>query len=101
MTSGPETYAGRRRAGSASEDWSRRSPKEEPIADRRPRDERRAPLEPFRPSGPYRRRSGRAGASPAPNWDPNRLLRWILAAVVVIVLGSAFAVIIALVISFG
>jgi hypothetical protein len=37
-----------------------------------------------------------------PDWDdPDRLLRWIMAAVVVIGIGSAFAVIIALCVSFG
>jgi hypothetical protein len=48
---------------------------------------------PFRPSQPSRPRRA--------NQDPDRLLRWILAAVVVIGLGTACAVIIALVIMFG
>jgi hypothetical protein len=50
----------------------------------------------FRPSTLTRPRGG------APDWDdPDRLLRWIMAAVVVIGIGSACGVIIALVISFG
>ena len=36
-----------------------------------------------------------------PDWDPDRLLRWILAAAIGIGIGSACAVIIVLVITFG
>jgi hypothetical protein len=85
------TYAGRRRAGGAPENGS--EPKQEPIASRRRGAERMAARMPFRPSQPSRPRRA--------NQDPDRLLRWILAAVVVIGLGTACAVIIALVIMFG
>ena len=90
----PATYAGRRRAGGASENGS--GPKQEPIGTNRGGSHQTATLVPFRPSTPTRPRGG------VPDWDdPDRLLRWIAAAVVVIGIGSASAVIIALVISFG
>jgi hypothetical protein len=90
----PTTYAGRRRVGGASETESR--PKQKPIGTDRGGGHRTAALVLFRPSTLTRPRGG------APDWDdPDRLLRWIMAAVVVIGIGSACGVIIALVISFG
>ena len=90
----PTTYAGRRRAGDASENGS--GPKQEPIGTDRGGGHRTAALVLFRPSTPIRPRDG------VSDWDdPDRLLRWIMAAVVVIGIGSACGVIIALVISFG
>ena len=92
MESRPTTYAGRRRVGSASE--IEVGPKQEPIGSYPGGGQRTRARVPFRPSLPSRSRSGA-------NWDPDRLLRWILAAVVVIGIGLACAVIIALVITFG
>jgi hypothetical protein len=88
----PATYAGGRRAGGASENESQ--PKQEPSGTDRGGGHRTAALVPFRPST-------RPGGG-VPDWDdPDRLLRWIMAAVVVIGIGTACGVIIALLISFG
>lgn len=90
----PATYAGRRAAGGASENES--GPNQKPIGTDGGGSHRTAALVPFRPSNATRPRGE------VPDWaDPDRLLRWIVAAVVVIGIGSALAVIIALVISFG
>ncbi len=90
MESGPTTYAGRRGVASASE--NRSEPKQEPIGSYRGGGQRAPTRVPFRPSQPSRPKRA--------DWDPDRLLRWILAAVVLIGIGSACAVIIALVLSF-
>jgi len=90
----PATYAGRRKAGGASEGGS--GPKQEPIGTDRGGGRGAPALVPFRPSAPMRPRGE------GPKWDdPDRLLRWIMAAVVVIGIGSACAVVVALVVSFG
>ena len=90
----PATYEGRRRAGGASKSGS--EPKQKPIGTDRGGGHRTAAPVPFRPSKATRPRGE------VPDWaDPDRLLRWIIAAVVVIGIGSAWAVVIALVISFG
>ena len=111
MTSGPSTYAGRRRAGYEPKNGSELSPKEEPIGSRPSDGQPMAMLVPFRPSLPYRpgrpptpkisSSSGRSKIVTMPDWDPDRLLRWILAAAIGIGIGSACAVIIVLVITFG
>ena len=90
----PATYAGRRTAGGVSENES--GPNEKPIGTDGGGGQRTAALVPFRPSNATRPRGEVRGWA-----DPDRLLRWIIAAVVVIGIGSACAVIVALVISFG